>query len=120
MVSTPEIMEEDIAPLPKDFDMDHYLNTMYHMFSTERKKVELICSNDVMDAIIDRFGEDVETYAYDMEHFKADVEVAVNNIFFTWVVGFGGKVYIKGPEDVKASYAALITKAFEALEPKVE
>ncbi len=115
MVSTPEIMEEDIAPLPKDFDMDHYLNTMYHMFSTERKKVELICSNDVMDAIIDRFGEDVETYAYDMEHFKADVEVAVNNIFFTWIVGFGGKVYIKGPEDVKTSYASLITNAYETL-----
>ena len=24
-----------------------------------------------MDALIDRFGEDVETYAYDMEHFLA-------------------------------------------------
>ena len=116
MVSTPEIMDEDIAPLPKDFDMDHYLNTMYHMFSTERKHVELICSNDVMDAIIDRFGEDVETYAFDMEHFKVDVEVAVNNIFFTWIVGFGGKVYIKGPDEVKERYASLITKAYEALE----
>lgn len=118
MVSTPEIMEEYATPLPKNFDMDHYLNTMYHMFSTERKKVELICSNDVMDAIIDRFGEDVETYAFDMEHFKVDVEVAVNNIFFTWIVGFGGKVYIKGPEDVKDSYSLLITKAYEALEKK--
>ena len=116
MVSAPEILEEDIAPLPKDFDMDHYLNTMYHMFSTERKHVELICSNDVMDAIIDRFGEDVETYAFDMEHFKVDVEVAVNNIFFTWIVGFGGKVYIKGPDEVKEKYASLITKAYEALE----
>ena len=116
MVSTPEIMDEDIAPLPKDFDMDHYLNTMYHMFSTERKHVELICSNDVMDAIIDRFGEDVETFAFDMEHFKVDVEVAVNNIFFTWIVGFGGKVYIKGPDEVKERYASLITKAYEALE----
>lgn len=116
MVSAPEIMDEDIVQLPKDFDMDHYLNTMYHMFSTERKHVELICSNDVMDAIIDRFGEDVETYAFDMEHFKVDVEVAVNNILFTWIVGFGGKVYIKGPDDVKERYASLITKAYEALE----
>ena len=115
MVSTPEIMDEDIAPLPIDFDMDHYLNTMYHMFSTERKRVELICSNDVMDAIIDRFGEDVETDLYDEEHFKANIEVAVNNIFFTWVVGFGGKVYIQGPDDVKNSYASLITKAYESL-----
>lgn len=115
MVSTPEIMDEDAAPLPKDFDMDHYLNTMYHMFSTERKHVQLVCTNDVMDAVIDRFGEDVETYAFDMEHFRADVEVAVNSLFYMWIFGFRGKVSIKEPQDVKDGYIQMVKDAYEKL-----
>ena len=112
IVSAPKILEdEDIIPMPKDFDLDHFLNTMYHMFSTERRKVELICTNDVMDAIIDRFGEDVPTYAFDMENFKAEVEVAVNKLFFMWVFGFEGKVKIKGPQDVKEQYQEMINIA---------
>lgn len=116
IVATPKILEdEEIIPMPKDFDLDHYLNTMYHMFSTERRKVELICSNDVMDAIIDRFGEDVPTYAFDMENFKAEVEIAVNKIFFTWVFGFEGKVIIKGPQDVCDQYKKMIASATETI-----
>lgn len=118
MASPPEIMDEDSTPLPKDFDMDHYLNTMYHMFSTERRQVELICTNDVMDAIVDRFGEEVKTYAYDMEHFRADVEVAVNSIFYTWVFGFGGKVQIKGPKEIKNECIQIAIKTCEKLTGK--
>ena len=84
---------------------DKLWNTMYHMFSSERRTVELICNNSVMDAIIDRFGEDVTTYACDMENFRAVVEVAVNNVLFSWIVGFGGLVKIKSPEGVKDEYA---------------
>ena len=118
MASAPEIMDEESTPLPKDFDMDHYLNTMYHMFSTERRQVELICTNDVMDAIVDRFGEEVKTYAYDMEHFRADVEVAVNSIFYTWVFGFGGKVQIKEPKDIKDECIQIAIKTCENLTGK--
>ena len=71
-----------------------------------------------MDAIIDRFGENVVTYAYDMENFRADVEVAVNSVFFSWIVGFGGLVKIKYPDEVKLEYEKFVTKAYEALEKK--
>ncbi len=111
MVSHPEILEEDIIPMPKGFDLDQHLNTMFHMFSTKRQKVELICDNDVMDAIIDKFGEDVETYAYDMGAFKAVVEIATSKIFYMWVFGFEGKVRIQGPEDVKEKYSRMLERA---------
>jgi len=89
---------------------------MMRMYISERTKVTLICNNSVMDAIIDRFGEDVETYAYDMENFKAEVEVAVNKIFFMWVVGFEGKVRIKSPVDVKATYRNMLLAALDSIE----
>jgi hypothetical protein len=118
IAANPKILEDDAQPMPKGFDLDRYLNTMYHMFSSERRMVELICDNTLMDAIIDRFGEGVVTYAYDMECFRADVEVAVNSVLFSWIVGFGGLVKIKYPDDVKEEYAKFVTKAYNALEKK--
>ena len=81
------------------------------MFNCEHEEVEFICDNDVMDSIIDRFGEDVTTYAYDMNAFRAVVNVAVSHVFYSWVFGFGGKVKIKGPENVKQEYKEMIQSA---------
>lgn len=86
---------------------------MFRMFTSERKIVTLVCANDVMDSIIDRFGPDVATYAYDMENFKAEVEVACNSVFYSWVFGFGGKVKIKEPENVAEAYKQMVMKAAE-------
>lgn len=109
----PEILEEAADPFPADFDFNRYLQTSFRMFGTDHTKVDLICSNDVMDAMLDKFGKDVTTYAYDMENFRAEVEVAVSNVFFSWVFGFGGKVRINGPADVKEKYKEMVLKAAE-------
>lgn len=111
----PRILKEDGIPAPEGFDLNQYLNTTFKMFNSEHEEVELICSNDMMDAIIDRFGEDVTTYAYNMESFKVVVDVAVSHVFYSWIFGFGGKVKIKGPENVKETYDKMIKEAYEAL-----
>ena len=97
---------EKAQPLPEDFDWEKAAT--FRMFGTDLTEVQLICANDVMDAIIDRFGMDVKTYAYDMEHFRVDVEVPVSNVFFSWVFGFGGKVWIQGPKNVKQEFIDMI------------
>ena len=112
----PLILEENGVPAPQWFDLDTYINTTFHMFNSEREEVELICKNEVMDSIIDRFGEDVTTYAHDMTSFRAVVNVAVSHIFYSWIFGFGGKVKIKGPETVKAEYSEMLRAAVTGLE----
>ena len=66
----PLILDEDGTPAPEDFNIDQYINTTFRMYNSEHEEVELICDNDVMDAIVDRFGEDVTTYANDMTSFS--------------------------------------------------
>ena len=112
----PAILEEDGSPAPNGFDIDEYINTTFRMFNCEHEEVELICDNEVMDSIIDRFGEDVTTYAYDMNAFRAVVNVAVSHVFYSWVFGFCGKVKIKGPENVKEKYAEMLSNAVQGLE----
>lgn len=115
LAQCPTILKKDGTPAPKGFDINEYINTTFHMFNSEHDEVELICDNEVMDSIIDRFGEDVTTYANDMTSFRAIVNVATSHIFYSWVFGFGGKVKIKGPLNVKEKYMEMINAAKENL-----
>ena len=107
----PQILDADGYPAPDDFDLDQFVNTTFRMFSGDCEQVELICDNDVMDSIIDRFGDDIITYANDMTSFRAIVNVATSHIFYSWVFGFGGKVKIRGPQAIRDAYLDLLNKA---------
>lgn len=112
----PEMLEEKAVSMPRAFDINTYLNSMFKMFNGERSEVELICDNSVMDSIIDRFGESVKVYANDMESFRIIVKVSVSHIFFSWIFGFGGKVKIKSPLNVKETYAQMVRHTATCIE----
>ena len=112
----PTILEEDGTPAPDGFDVNEHINTTFRMFNSTHAEVELICDNDVMDSIIDRFGEEVSTCPYDQHSFKAVVNIAVSNVFYSWVFGFGGKVRIHSPAQVKAQYADMLRAAVTSLD----
>lgn len=107
----PTILDEEGTPPPEGFNIDDHINTTFRMYNSYHAEVELVCDNSVMDSIIDRFGEDVTTYANDMTSFRAIVNVAVNHVFYSWVFGFGGKVKIKSPVEVKEKYKQMLIAA---------
>ena len=68
-----------------------------------------------MDAVIDKFGKDVDVSAYDENSFKVDVMTSVGNVFYSWIFGFGGRVYISSPDDMKEEYSKMVSAAVAAL-----
>jgi hypothetical protein len=62
ILKRPDILEEDALPFPADFDFEKHLQTSFRMYGTKYTTVDLICKNDLMDAILDKFGKDVTTY----------------------------------------------------------
>lgn len=111
----PEILEEAAVPQPVGFDTGKYIRTNFRMYNAPRVEVELLCDNGLMDAIVDRFGPDVHTYAGDLQNFRVIEEVAIGTVFFNWIFGFAGKVKIKGPESVKQQYREMVLKAADLL-----
>lgn len=107
----PKILKENADLRPESFDEAEYVKAAFRVCSKKPEAVELICDNDIMDAVIDKFGEDVTTYAYSLSSFKAEVEVAASRLFYSWVFGLGGKVKIKGPENVRLEYAEMVKAA---------
>lgn len=116
IANCPTILQEEASSVPDDFILSDYLTTTFSMYDSERYEIELICDNTVMDSIIDRFGEDVTTYANDMTSFRAIVQVAVSHIFYSWVFGFGGLVKIKSPQKIKDNYEQMIKAALSDID----
>lgn len=107
----PNISNKESVTLPDDFDIDEYTKSIFFMYDGERVTVELRCDNSLMKYVIDRFGENVTTLAYDMYSFKAIVEVLVGPTFFGWVFGFGGKIQILSPDNVKMEYLEILQES---------
>ena len=83
------------------------------MYSGEDSRVELVCENSMMNAVIDRFGEEVAVQKIDDEHFKVFANVDISPTFFAWVFTFGGKIKISAPENVKTEFNNTVNKFME-------
>lgn len=81
IASKPEILDKDIIPMPDDFDIENYTKEVFFMFSGEKVLVDLRCDNSLMKTMVDRFGEDVTTLAYDMTSFRVQTEVSASPTF---------------------------------------
>ena len=111
----PEILDEAAVPPAVGFDINAYVNTMFRMYNADRYEVELQVDNQLMDAIVDKFGSDVTTYACDQHSFRVVANVSVGTTFYNWIFGFQGKVKIRGPETVRLAYEERVREAAEAL-----
>lgn len=117
---TPEVLEEEATPLPAGFDMDAYRATTFRMYNSRRAIVEFACDAGVMDAIIDRFGENVDTKALDESTFSVIAETPINHLFYSWIFGFGGKVKLLGPREIMSEYAEMVLNAANSLVDQFE
>ena len=115
IAAAPNILPENAIPVPKDFDLENFTKEVFFMFSGDEVEVDLQCDNSLMKTMIDRFGENVKTLAYDMTSFRLITEVSVSPTFFGWVFGFDGKVKILGPKNVKEQYYKMISEAMNSL-----
>ena len=115
-VSTPATTRLDVVKMEYLECESLSWEELFSGFDTLHAEVELICAREVMDSIIDRFGEDVSTLPYSENSFKAVVNIAISNVFFSWVFGFSGKVKINSPEPVKERYAEMLKAAVQSLD----
>ena len=99
-----EIMEEAIIPEPDGFKMSDYARVIIEMFDGEKQDVELICDNELMKNVIDKFGEDIRTERFSEEQFKAKVNVSTSKTFYAWCFRFAGQMRIEAPENVRNEY----------------
>ena len=108
-----EILSADAAAKPADFNLPEFTRRVFDMYDGETKKVMLVCKNDLMNYIVDRFGDEVDTVPGDCGHFRAVAEVSVSQTFFAWVFQFNGDIRITAPEEVVLQYGEMLKNALQ-------
>lgn len=78
-----------------------YLKKTFRMFGGESTKVEIKFSNDMINIIIDRFGEEVMIRHLEDGHFKVIAEVNAGEGFISWILQFGDKAEVLYPEKLR-------------------
>ena len=94
----------------REFNIAHYTNTLFGMFSGEETKVTLEAENYMVGVLIDRFGKDIIIAPVDDRKFRTTVTVAVSDQFLGWIIALGGDVKIVAPTPVVKKMQSLIEK----------
>lgn len=112
-----EVMDE-AAVKDEGFNAAEFANSTFKMIDEGLSEVEvtLLCDNEFMQNVVDRFGEGIETEIVDNDTFRASVTVRPSKTFFSWVVGFCGGIRITGPEEVKERFEETLRGILEKQE----
>lgn len=80
-----------------------YIQKTFGMFRGDDECVRLLCENDLIGVMIERFGKNIMPipYVQDTGKFTFYVRVAISDPFYGWLCGFNGKVCILAPENVR-------------------
>ena len=111
----PEILEDTSVPIPSDVDLILYRKSVFQMFGAEGiTEVELLCHQIVMKALIDVFGQSIDTRAIDAEYFIVSIKACVSPTFLRWVFGWNGLVKIISPKEVSERYCLMLKTTLES------
>ena len=109
-IASPKLTELPAIPAPEDFDLAAFTKATFQMYDGPLLDVTLKCENELMKAIIDRFGEEVKTSIADTGHFYATVKVAASKTFFGWVFTSDGAVTITAPGEAVRAYRDMLKR----------
>lgn len=91
----------EVSPYKFSFDSADYASKHFGMFSGEPKPISLLCSNEIVENVLDRFGEDANIHKNGPSKFVLNANSAVNDGLVSWIIQFGGKIQVTSPNELK-------------------
>jgi predicted DNA-binding transcriptional regulator YafY len=105
----------DHHPRPADYDIKAFCSQVFMMYDGEPCRVKLRCSNDMMNTIVDRFGDDVKIIKVDDASFIAEADVFTSATFCSWIFAYGGAISIVSPQKVVDEYKKKLSDALQSI-----
>lgn len=113
-MEVPTILKKTRVPEPDTFDVRDYTDKVFRMYGGPEENVVLRCKTEILDQVIDRFGEQPEIKEDpDGETFQVIVPVSLSTTFYAWVFQYVGKMKILAPEYVREAYAGYLEEALD-------
>lgn len=82
------------------FDVADYSKKTANMFGGELKKITLQCSTEIVDQIIDKFGEKLHIKEITDNTFVFDSYALLSEGLVGWIMQFGSKIKVLSPDNL--------------------
>ena len=92
----------------ENLDLGAYATSHFGMFTGEERRVVLEFKNELVGAVLDRFGLDATIVPQDAAHFRLHASVAVSPQFFGWLCAYGDGARIISPPEIADSLRAYV------------
>ena len=112
-MKVPNILRKKRVSAPEDFDVRDYTDKVFMMYGGPEEKVTLKCKTEILDQVIDRFGDGIELKNVSRGMFEVTVPVSLSTTFYSWVFQYVGKMRILEPEYVREKYAGYLEMAMD-------
>ena len=83
------------------FKLAEYSRKVFGMFGGQESDVRLRVDNQIIGAVVDRFGKDVIMVPDGESHFTVSVRVAISPVFCGWLFQFGELCQVLSPHSLK-------------------
>lgn len=92
----------DIMAVPAiaDFDITEHKKQVFGMFVGEEERVGIQIDNSLIDAVMDKFGEDVFLTDGGDETTRFEISVQISPAFLAWCCAFGDKLKVLFPQSL--------------------
>ena len=96
-----------------DLDLPAYLRKHFGMYGGPEHRVTLRCTADLEGAMRERFGATPMFLPEENGCFHFDVPICVSDQFYGWVCGFGGKIEVVAPPEVRQGLREMTARLAE-------
>lgn len=91
----------DVTPYQERFDAADYMARSFYMFHGDPEVLQLRCTRDLLDVLLDQFGSALELIEASAEDFIARVQVNLSEGLYEWLLQYGARLEVLQPARVR-------------------
>lgn len=110
-----EIVEDSSFSYTEN-ELQHFLDklmNMTYMYSQGKEEyIELEFDKNIYSNMIDKFGKNIKPHKVNDDTYRIQVRNTINSTFYSWIIGFGGKIQIVGNQEQVKRFKEFLTSQF--------
>lgn len=104
---------KEVSEYKNYFDTADYVNRVFNMFAGKKETVKIKFQRELINVVIEKFGEEVQLKKLDEEHFDIRVTVKISEGFFSWVLQFGNRAEITEPLSIRNTMKQYVAEMYK-------
>ena len=108
---------EEVSKYTGSFDTGDYVTHTFRMYSGEETEIDLICSNSILEKIIDKFGDGAHYMNCDNDTFRVRTTGYMSEGLVDWLMMYSSQCYIKSPDELRE---LVVKRAAEIIEKQTD